>query len=230
MNPFLAPKNYSQMLLKIATCTFLWTLLVTCLIAYVSPAAKRFLGHFSVTVSVAGIESIPIGYFAVAVIVALLFRVLKVHDRVSDVFGIRKRFDIQEILIPLAGGVGKPVTLDIKEHFDKRRDELMRRIYYKYASSTQPQIDPHIIIMALDRWSWFWILIESIVVSFFGLVALFALKAYPGAAIAATYAFLATLAATFTNRACAPLAHAQVQIVLENPTWQGEIKAALNAL
>lgn len=228
-NPFVAPKNYSQMLLKIALFTFLCALCFAWLAAHTSPVAKEFLGVFRIHISTFGLD-IPFGYFLVAFLVAFAFRVAKLHDRISDLFGIRKRFDVQEILTPLAAGVGIPVTLETRERLESKRDEAMRRVFYKYASSTKPQIDDHVIIMALDKWSWFWILIESIGVSFLALLVLLALGAYFGAAIAATWAFLATVVASFANRACVSLAHVQVQTILENTVWQTEIRAVLSAL
>jgi hypothetical protein len=38
----------------------------------------------------------------------------------------------------------------------------MGACFYKYASSTKPELDPHTITLALDNWSWYWILLEAI--------------------------------------------------------------------
>src|SRR5207249_3941140 len=101
-----------------------------------------------------------------AFLVALLFRIFKMHDRLSDVFGIRKRFDLDEILAPLSKGAGVPFTKPMRARATSRRDSLMASVFYAYASGTEgkAKIDPHLVTMALDQWSWFWILAEAVFV------------------------------------------------------------------
>ncbi len=230
MNPFGAPKDYPEMLTKIMVYTFFGSLLLTILVGLGSPAAASLLKKFDFKVGVLGIQNIPIAYVVPPLIIALAARISKLHDRVSDIFRIRERFDLQEILVPLAGGVGIPVDLALREKLEQRRDDVMNDVFYKYASSTKPQIDSHLIIMALDKWSWFWILIELVVVGFLAQVFLLMIGAYKQAAWVATGVLLGTIGATFINRACASSAHAQVRTILSNGAWKIEIKAVFDAL
>lgn len=230
MNPFAAPKDYAEMLNKIMFYTYFGSLGCTVLIGMVSPEISTFLNKFTITVNVIVFDKLPIAYAIVPLVIALAARISKLHDRISDLFRIREVFDIQEILIPLAGGVGVPVDIKMLAVLKQQRDQLMYKVFYKYASSTKPIIDSHLIIFALDKWSWFWILIELIVVCVIALIVLLILAAHQAAAWLATGIITATLAATFINRACASLAHAQVTEILSDAARGAEIRTVFNAL
>lgn len=163
MNPFSQPKNYSEMLVKILWFTFFISFVFTAFVAYQWPALWKLLhpGWLTFKIGVLGLTNIPAAYAIVAGLVSLVARISKLHDRVSDLFGIRARFDLHEILTPLAGGAGLPVGLEQREKLARSRDKAMGDVFYRYASSTDPAIDRHLIWTALDRWSWFWICIEG---------------------------------------------------------------------
>ena len=110
----------------------------------------------------------------IAFVVALLTRMFQFHDRISDVLGIRRRFDLKNILIPLAKRVGSDVTEEKELKMAERRDELMHAVFYKYASSRaeKPLVDKHDIEHALNAWSWFWVLVEAF--CYFGVGAVLA--------------------------------------------------------
>lgn len=230
MNPFSAPKDYSEMLNKIFVYTFFGSLFFTFLISSSSPTILAILNKSAIKVDVPGIKEVSIAYAIVPLIVALFTRVVKLHDKISDLFKIREAFDIQEILVPLTGGAGIPVTLLTIDKFKKQRDEIMAQVFYKYASSTKPVIDSHHIIMALDKWSWFWILIELIFVGFVSLIILLVIGAFQKAAWTATGIFAGTLLASFTQRICASAAHTQIKEILSDPDRKAEIRTFLSAL
>ena len=71
----------------------------------------------------------------IACVVAILTYTFQFHNLMSDVFGIRRRFDRKHILVPLARLVG--VTIDANKYdvIAKNRKSLMRAVFYKYASS-----------------------------------------------------------------------------------------------
>jgi hypothetical protein len=71
----------------------------------------------------------------IAFVVAGLTHMFQFHDRISDVLGIRRRFDRKSILVPLSQRVGSVVTKDKKAKIGRHRYELMRLVFYKYASS-----------------------------------------------------------------------------------------------
>ena len=230
MIPFDAPKDYSDMLNKIAIFTFASAFIFTIIISSSSPLVKSFFEQFDIKVNFAGIEGIPIAYLVPPLIIAILARIFKLHDRISDCFQIRHSYDINEILIPLAGGVGIPTNLVLIDKLKANRDNLMQNVFYKYASSTDPKIDKHLIIMALDKWTWFWILIELVVIGFISLIALYILGAYKNAAIMATGISIGIIVTSFIRRACSTNAHAEVNEILSDTTRRNEVKAIFDAL
>src|SRR6516164_4527474 len=102
---------------------------------------------------------------AVAALVAGFSYAAQLHDRVSDLFKIRHRFDLGSILFPLALLVGTKFSAMQLNAVDANRNTLMHKVFYKYASSRadKPLVDKHDIEHALAAWSWFWILVESMV-------------------------------------------------------------------
>ena len=113
------------MLNKIALVNFIALILCTIFVAEQSPEVAAFL--------TLGIDKIPLklglvefeilpGALAISIILAISFRVVNLHDRISDMIGLRKRFDVGRIMRPLAEGVGLVVDERLKRDFDRRRD------------------------------------------------------------------------------------------------------------
>lgn len=230
MIPFTAPTNYSEMLNKIAIFTFFVSLIMTVLVSSASPTVSDFLARFDIKVEVASITSIPIAYVVPPLIIALLARVIKLHDKISTLFRLRRSIDVYHILVPLAGEVGVPIGLGVLEKLKVNRYDWMEQVFYKYASSTDPKIDPHRITMALDKLTWFWILIELLVVSFLTLILLISLGAFVYVAWLA-FVLLILLGFTFPMyAACTEAAKIEVKAILSDSTRKAEIKAAFNAL
>src|SRR5688572_2247889 len=122
-----APENYSQMLWKIAAGTGTVTFGSLWLLGKVDSVAHAFLfGADAERVDVLGI-SLPVVPALITVGVAILTRAFKLHDRVSDVLGIRKRFDLREIIRPLTVESGLAWTTDIRDRAAAQRDKIMRR-------------------------------------------------------------------------------------------------------
>jgi hypothetical protein len=86
------------------------------------------------------------------------------HDRLSDLFGIRRRFDRNNILLPLVTMSGARLTPSQITSLVTHRTETMREVFYRYASSRQetPVVDKHDIERALDAWNWYWIFVEGL--------------------------------------------------------------------
>jgi hypothetical protein len=150
MSVFAQPTNYSEMLTKIAFFTFSVTFLLTILVAGQSPEIAATLDGLDVKVKVLVFESVKLGWILPAAVVAWLARVIKLHDKVSDIFRIREDFDVTEILIPLAGRVNVIVDVDRLTKFRERRDKIMLQVFYKYASALKPEIDGQLVRTALD--------------------------------------------------------------------------------
>ena len=219
MNPFSQPKNYDEMLYKIMAHTFVSSLVCVALVSHYWPWLWNFLhpNWLTFDIEALGLHKIPPAYIVGALLVSWITRVSKLHDRISDLFGIRERFDLHEILIPMANGVGVAVDLDKQVKILKVRDDLMRRVFYSYANSTNPAIDGHLIWTALDRWSWFWICLESTVVGFIAFLTLLTVGTYGVAAWLGLIVIVFILVSTQVNRACASAAHAEIRAILDDP-------------
>jgi hypothetical protein len=172
LNPFDTVSSYSAMLNKIAVFTFFVALGVLAVFVWQVPAAASILPGLNFKIPDTEIE-VRGSVFIGALIVAFIFRIFKIHDRISDLFGIRQRFDIFSILVPMASASGVSLSLAQQEKLPTKRHQLMRGVFYRYASSSESKsvIDPHSVTMALDQWSWYWICVEGICVTALGSVA-----------------------------------------------------------
>lgn len=224
MSVFSQPTSYSEMLTKIAIFTFGTTWLLTILLGAQSPTIAATLNALDVEVKVWVFEKVKLGWILPAAIVAFFSRVLKLHDRISDIFRIREDFDVPEILVPLAGGVDIPVDVERLSNMRKRRDEVMLQVFYKYASSLKPEIDGQLVRTALDIWTWFWILLESITVAFLAFVVLVFVRAYAAASMLGLGVVAGILLFRQVRPWCRPIAHAEVKAILALPNASAEIK------
>ena len=169
--PFIViPKNYGDVLNKLAGFAFYETYIITTVLRS-NPTIDGFftkiesLGPVGKAVaSIPGLTVVNITGLLIAVVVALLTNMFQLHDRISDLLGIRRTFDRKFILIPLARLVGVQVTQASERSIAAKRDELMRSVFYRYTSSKaeRPLVDRHDIEHALNAWSWFWVFVEAV--------------------------------------------------------------------
>jgi fatty acid desaturase len=165
-------KDYSGMLRRIACAAFV----VCMLIAYLvlppsSTAVHQSLESLNLPMpsEFLGFKGLLPLYFIVGVAGLLVSRVLHLHNLLSDWLGIRKRFDCEFILRPLAERIGINLSEASINAIEKNRTILMQRAFYEYANPHNPLINEHLIQRSLDYWSWYWIVIESV---FFCLIGL----------------------------------------------------------
>lgn len=172
---FGAVTNYPEMLNKISVSTFIYAILATANLrgeiqgfdSLLTEKVESIQAFRDLKLTVLGAK-FGVGTVLPPLVFAILARIFKMHDRISDVFRIRYRFDVtSSILIPLAIGSCNHVYLDLIEKINRNRNDLMPKVFYKFASSTpgRAQIDEHLIIMALDMWSWYWIILEMVTVN-----------------------------------------------------------------
>jgi uncharacterized membrane protein len=159
MFPFDRPNNYDEMLNKIGAFTFLEALLLTCLIGYFVPPVGGLLGSFKIPIDVYSIK-IPLLYVVPSVLIGLIARIIRLHDKLSDLFQIRKTFDVYRVLTPLAGAVGYAINPALLKMLKDNREKAMQRTFYKYASFEEPKISKALVLSAIDLWTWYWILAE----------------------------------------------------------------------
>jgi hypothetical protein len=179
-NPFATVDDYPGMLNKIPTFTFFASTLGLWLLRVEFTTLDAFLAPLNVPIPLLSGVSIPLGTVLPAFVVAFLSRVFKFHDRLSDLFRIRHRFDISAILFPLAIACAADLSVDQMRQVKKRREDLMYRVFYKYASSSpgKAAIEKHYITMALDQWCWYWIVLELCALAFFLAVVFFVAQSY----------------------------------------------------
>lgn len=223
------PKDYSEMLTKIAVFTFFSSLGATFLLDRFSPPVSAFLNAWEITVDVWIIEKLPITWMLLPLLFTLVARVIKLHDRISDLFKIRETFDLDEILLPLARGAGVRPTAALRTHLKAKRDAQMSRNFYVYAGFKEPAIDRQLVLSALDNWCWYWVILELTTV---GLLAA-AILAFSATGVAFGLAggmLLLVLLSRLVRRHSRHLAAAEVEAILTAPDRRTQIKDNLDAL
>lgn len=158
---FSTPENYKEMLQKIALFTCISAFIHLFLLSKEIQKVKEFINWNDKLTLDLSIISLPIIFVGIGLGIGVLSLMLHLHDRISDVLQIRKNFDVKYVLKPMLiqsnASRGRNYIGIIKEN----RKILMGDVFYKYATSTNPSIDRHLITKALANWTWFWIVIES---------------------------------------------------------------------
>ncbi|MCK5614104.1 hypothetical protein KAR91_70220 [Candidatus Pacearchaeota archaeon] len=233
MLPVSTPKNYSEMLNKI----FVWTFIVACFAIFLLktfiPKFGELFGSFSSAFpsneyKILGLLPTPLGIIIPALALGVFFRIIKMHDLFSSIFRIRMRFDVNEILLPLALGSEAQINIQQIKQFKSHRKQLMSSVFFSYASSTNPKIDEHLIHMALDSWSWYWIIVESIVIAVLTAVLAIYFEAYKFAVINLMVIFLGQAVLMLLRKRCVRYAIDEVEQILSNNTRKLEIKGVFD--
>ena len=237
--PFLSvPKNYSQILKKLASFAFYEVYLIT-LMRRANPNIERFFSGIEtwgpigkVTDIIPGHQVLNLTGIAIAFAIALLTHMFQLHDRISDLLGIRRRFDLKSILIPLALLVGVDVSKDKEAKIWGKRDALMRSVFYKYASSRddKPLVDKHDIEQALNAWSWFWVFVEAIIYFTIGMIIAFWLGSHDIAKIFAVIGVVCFAIACLQRFRLPRYAKPQVAAIAANAGASAEVKQQFDAL
>lgn len=226
LNTIGTPKNYSDMLRKIFVFNLLGSLLLFLVVYWACPTVEGFAGRLAIPITSLGVN-IKLGYIVPPLLFALISRFTKLHDRVSDLVGIRRRFDVDHILVPLAEGVGIVVNPPFMKKLREQRVHFMYRVFYEYASSAKPQIDEHLIRMALDRWTWWWVLVELLVAAGLTLVILLVFGAYGTAAWLGLGTLVGLLLTCSICRTCAKPARLEVEAILADQGRRDRIRTEL---
>ena len=221
----------ADMLAKIAVFTLASAILATMLLSVTVSTLGDALRTWAVPIPVEGI-SIPLGVLAVALAWTVITRLVKLHDRVSDVLGLRKRFDIQHILKPMATAVG--VSLSAKQEIAMKcsRRRLMSDAFYKYASGGEGKavIDEHYVSLALDQWAWFWIIVESMVTWALAGIILVSSAHFIAAAIVLGCVAASSLLLVLSWQASVRYAQDEIRQITQDQARQKEIAGIFNAL
>lgn len=163
---FSNPKDYNEMVEKISKSVFFITLFLVFIFSISNTDFYNFLISISFGVEYNFNEvKFSVALFYIPLIIGIIENIFKLHDKVSDIFGIRKRFNRKVIVnefLNLLSIDFKLVDID-----DKKIQEIMSIVFYKYTSSTSPEIDSHYIHLALGSWCWFWIFLDTLITSIF---------------------------------------------------------------
>lgn len=212
-------KDYSGMLNRVAVFAFAVSVMIAWLVLPPGNSAVQVFRSLELPIpsEVLGIKGIAPLYIVAGLLGLLLSRILVLHDRISDIFGIRRRFDRDCILRPMAQRVGISVTPKTEALLDRHRRNLMGKVFYAYADPHKPAINAHLIHTALDRWSWYWITVEAVAFCTVGLVALMAFGYwFKFLFLLAATSMLAVLALRPPNQR-AEAAAAQIDEILQIP-------------
>ena len=223
--------DYSKMMMRIMASTFALSVLALWLLRTRIPELDATLAAHLPTVTIKILElPVSFGTLLPAAIISVLFRVFRVHDRISDVLRIRRRFDAKHILHPLAVGALGHVSDKEMKKIEGARNDLMYRVFYKYASSKTPAIDAHFIEDALDWWGWYWCVLEGICVV---LISAGLAGAYGHWRLCAAFviaSLIGVIGAALIKRRCNLSAHREVVEILRDKTRSREIESQFRAI
>lgn len=161
MSVFGQPKAYSEILGRIFVFTVVTGLICTFFLADASPDFKTILESIDTEADLGILKGLKALYVIIPLVVAFFSRLILLHDRISDIFKIRFRFDTQFVLYPLAQGVGISLSENMKTKINLNRKSLIYKVFYPYAGFEKPLIDIQLVRTAADRWGWFWVFVES---------------------------------------------------------------------
>jgi hypothetical protein len=231
-------KSYQETLRKLAAFLFWETYLLTFVLRTI-PAIDRALesaenwGPFGKALSVVPHhEKLNLLGLILALLVACFSYAVESHDRISDVFGIRRRFDRNYILLPLAILTGAQLPAVQLNRVDVHRDSLMREVFYKYASDRleRPLVDRHDIERALEVWSWYWLLLEGAVLWLAGALVAGLFASYSLMNTLSWIAVALWMAALLYSLRLPRFARPQVEQIAANAQARQAVREAFGAL
>lgn len=235
---FTTPKTYAEMLAKLAGAAFYVCYFSTFFLRQIHQVNEAFKwvelhipsGPFAKLLPDAA--QMNIAGAVCAIVLAILSHISHLHDRISDVFGIRKRFDRNHILIPLAKLVGAKLSKSQLLAMDSERHRLMKSTFYRYASSRrdQPLVDRHDIEHALGAWAWHWTFLEA--ATFFYLALLVSLLFHAMLMSLSFFALIAlsVLSAFMMRPRLKGYAQAEIEAIAADPTAKKDVRKVFNAL
>lgn len=222
--------NYGTMLWKIAFSTMSFTVLALWILTQIDDGISNLIGRFSVSVPVISGFSLSMGYLVPTMIIGFISRGLRMHNQISNVLRIRRNFDVDHILTPLAVGVGLGAVPQLRNRLAADRTRLMNVCFYRYAGSFNPQIDQHLIRMALDAWTWYWIVLESTAIAVGFLIVTLVRGHFTTGLWTVGVIALQLLLLKLQMPSCRERALQEVQAIMDIPGANEQIRNELSAL
>ncbi len=226
------PESYNDILERIFYVTLFSGVVCTFWLAAISPEVHRLLESRkeTSTLPVIGIGNVKILYCLVPIGVALLSRIVKLHDRISNVFRIRRTFDLNWILRPLAQKVGYPITGEAWRVIQASRRTAMQQTFYRYASFTAPKIDIQLVRSAADAWAWFWCCVEPPAIFLISAILFAYFDAWGSAGIALGVVGFITFCAWLQWSGLKRRARLQVESIVNSPEAIVDIRTGFNSV
>jgi hypothetical protein len=233
LNPLTPITNYQSMLNRIFWFTTASALVAVWMLRLHLPALDAALSKidFALTLRGGAVFPTPGGYLLPALAIGLASRIFRLHARISDLLGIRECFDLEVIIGSMAQELSVELESTELERLRKARHEVMRKAFYPFVSPSNPQIDPQLILQALDAWSWFWIGLEAALIftlTSFGLIASAQYMIGFETLIAALC--FAHFGLPPLRAQCKRYATAQVRAILSDPVRASAVRAAFTEL
>lgn len=157
---FSTPKTYSEMVEKISKSVFALSLFGFYVLSCANEDFRLFLESisFGAKYEVFGIK-LNLALFYIPLCVGMAEHIFKIHDKLASLLRIRFNYDKKVIVNGFLERA--KIERDLKSLDQKATNAIMSQVFYKYASSTNPVIDSHSIILTLNEWCWYWILLDS---------------------------------------------------------------------
>jgi len=210
------PESYSEMLERIFATTLATGFLCTVFLAQGSPAVHDLVNRISASADIGPLKGVKALYVLIPLGIAIFARVIKLHDKISDIFRIRKRFDTRHILLPMAERLGFDINNPFRASVENDRIQAMYAVFYPYAGFAEPAIDQQLVRTALDNWGWFWVALEAAFLTLVTLIVFFAIGRWNHGLLTLGVLILLILFLFYQWSVCKRSASAQVEAILQD--------------
>jgi len=228
-------RSYAEMLGRITTCTAIVALVLALVmrsqLGWFDDLLKPIDSGFDLIPP--DWRKVPAGDAVVLVLAAVGSRFFKLHDRLSDLLQIRARFDVDAILRPMAlMTLQSPMTRAAMAALSTQRDDLMHALFYPYASTdpARRQIDAHYVDIAIDHWTWYWVVLEGNFLCLVAALVFLFSSSYGGAAVLLLLVLVLIGLLQLLRRMCERNALNEVEEILKDSNRAQAIQERLSAL
>lgn len=235
--PPLSTDSYKDVLRKISIFCFIFVWLVVLWVRSCDTTIDIAMRQFEDKVSLGGIynvlrekgDDINLTGIVLGITYAIISHMLTIHDKISNIFCVRKRFDIHIILIPLALLCGSNLKIRQINALPANRHSLMRSVFYRYTVD-RSVVNEHDVRHALTAWSWVWLCIEcTFVLIITGLVLVLSGHVSCSAGMFALSLLFIIMIPILTNK-CDHYAKSELEQIAENQQARSDVKRTFDAL
>lgn len=227
MRIFGQPESYSDMLERIFIFTLGIGFICVFWLSASSPAVKDILDSISMETEIGIVKGVKALYVLIPLIIAIFSRVIRLHDKISDLFSIRHSFDTKYILIPLAQQVGSNIESDV---IKKNRIEMMYKVFYPYAGFKDPSIDAQLIRSALDNWGWYWVELEAICLFLLTMIIFLIMEKITQSFVSFIIGLFLIALSFYQYKVCISSAKAELNAILDDDKRKKEILDCFSVL